>query len=313
MSWRTSHTAHRFRTYLGTIANATIGRIRTLLVGSDSKQDFRVPEEMDFLNLVWGQEDDCEAVTDKLIPRLGEKAPACLEDLGTVLSLLDRMASCWWGCRGGDHLVEYLCGRVASNARASLRMMRFGFYDEALLLCRSIGETSNLIQLFAIEEGALADWKSLSRRDRLNNFGPMRVRKRLEKLIGPLIKEDRYRLLSEQSAHVVPHTRPQSHNMLRLPHAGAFVQKEGVLICLNELAFSLLPATLFGAQLLDVDDDVKKQVNLATRDLAEDIGGVTITEIEEYRREILKNPTVREHFAQIAAALERIQAEKRKT
>ena len=186
-------------------------------MSTDSKRSFVVPEEMDFLDLVWGQEDECEAATDRLIPSLGKKAPACLNHLGTVLSLLDRMASCWWACRGGDHLVEYLCGRVASNARAALRMMRFGFYDEALVLCRSIGEVSNLLQLFAVDSGTLADWKAATRKERMTNFGPMRVRKRLEDLFEPLIKEERYRLLSEQSAHVVPNTRPQSHNVIGPP------------------------------------------------------------------------------------------------
>ena len=96
-----------------------------------------VPEGLSFLNLVWDQEDSCETETDSRIPNMGVKAPKCLEHIGTVLSLLDRMASCWWVCRGGDHLIEYLCGRVASNARAALRLLRFGFYDE--LRCTDFG------------------------------------------------------------------------------------------------------------------------------------------------------------------------------
>jgi len=78
-----------------------------------------VPEGLDFLRLVPEQEDHCEERTRKLLPELGQKPPRCLEEFGTVLSLLDSAASCFWGCRGGDHVLEYLARRVASSARAS--------------------------------------------------------------------------------------------------------------------------------------------------------------------------------------------------
>ena len=306
------HMSRRFRNFLGDIAEAITGSIWKLLVGSDSKQAFPVPERMDFLELVWGQEDDCEAATDKLIPGLGSRAPACLENLGTVLSLLDRMALCWWACQGGDHLVEYQCGRVASNARAAIRMLRFGFYDEALMLCRSIGETSNLLNLFALDQNAFADWKSSSRRDRMNNFGPMRVRKRLENLSGPLINEERYRLLSERATHSNPHTRPQSHNVLQVPRAGASIQGEGLVLCLNELALSILPTVVFGTTLLSLEGDTRDQIFSAAESLAKSIGSITITQIDEYHNQILADPAAREHFGRVAAELRRMQSEIRR-
>ena len=65
-----------------------------------------VPEGRDFLELVWNQEEKCQTETDTLLPNLGKKAPAAMIHVGTVMSLLDRMASCWWVCRGGDHRID---------------------------------------------------------------------------------------------------------------------------------------------------------------------------------------------------------------
>ena len=63
-----------------------------------------IPEGTDFLELMWAQEDECEAETDVWLAQAGVKAPKCFEALGTVLSLMDRLACCWWSCRGGKHL-----------------------------------------------------------------------------------------------------------------------------------------------------------------------------------------------------------------
>lgn len=278
-----------------------------------SDKDALVPEGTAFLRLVWEQEDSCELETDKRFPTMGEKAPACLEQLGTALSLLDRMASCWWACRAGDHLVEYLCGRVASTGRAALRLMRLGFYDETLVLCRGIGEVANLLDLFQQDRHAFEKWKSSSRRDRLKEFGPVGVRLRLEALqASPPISQQRYTLLSERAAHVHPGTKPQAHNILGLPMAGATLQAEGLLVCLNELAVALSLATAFGALLLDLDKELENRIIASARSLAEEIGGATITEIDDYYRDVLDNPADRQQLERIADTLRRLQKERRR-
>lgn len=141
-----------------------------------------IPEGLDFLQMIWEQEDDCERETDQELPKMGEKASQCLLRLGTVLSLLDRLSTCWWGCRGGDHLIEYLVGRSVNCARASLRLSRFGFYDEALSVTRSIGEIANLMCLFTNEVGAFDRWRTADASVRKTTFGPMQVRMQLENL-----------------------------------------------------------------------------------------------------------------------------------
>ncbi len=65
-------------------------------------------EGREYLGLTWEQEESCQRVTDEWFPTAGVKAPDCLDNLGIVLSFLDRLATCWWGCRGGEHIVERL-------------------------------------------------------------------------------------------------------------------------------------------------------------------------------------------------------------
>lgn len=261
-----------------------------------------------FLHLVWEQEDNCEVETDREFQCLGKKAPACLEQIGTVLSLIDRMASCWWGSSDGDHVVEYLCGRVASNARAALRLLRFGFYDESLVLSRAIGETANLLQLFCHNRDALQDWRALSRTDRIKRFSPVKVRCRLEELeTSPLINEERYRQVCERVVHAQPKTRPQSYNILGIPGTGATFQREGVLICLNEVALPTSGAACFGALILDLEVGVKETIVSAAKGLVKEIGCMDITEIDDYHRHVLDNQQTRGEIARAANLLQRFQ------
>ena len=280
-------------------------------MASIPNKEICIPETLEFLELVWKQEDECEIDTDKLILNLGKRVSACLVNMGTVLSLLDRMASCWWACHGGDHVIEYLCGRVASNARAALRMLRFGFYDECLLVSRSIGEIANLLYLFAIDEASLNDWKAASRQERMRTFRPVNVRQRIEKLSSPPISEDQYRLLSECAAHVHPQTRPQSHNILGVPSAGASVQQEGVVVCVNELGLALSPVVVSASLILPLDIDIKERVFSECESLIENIGSITITEVDRYRRLVLASPRARDQFKRIAKTLRHHQDRKR--
>ena len=244
-----------------------------------------VPEGRDFLELVWNQEEKCQTETDTLLPNLGNKAPAAMIHVGTVMSLLDRMASCWWECRGGDHRIEYLCGRSVNNARAAVRLLRFGLYDESLALSRGIGETANLMQLFTIDSSALDEWRDATDRQVRHDFSPYKVRKRLEgRSRSPVITQERYALLSSRATHVGPHTVPQSHNVLGVPFAHSQVQAEGILVCVNELATPLSVVAALGAVLLDLGKDTRLRILNCARTLAVHIGGATITEIDEFHQ-----------------------------
>ena len=247
------------------------------------EEETTVPEGRDFLQLIWDQEDECEIDTDSRLSELGKKAPKCLEYLGTVLSHLDRMSSCWWGCRGGDHRIEYLCGRATSNARASLRLVRFGFYDEVLVLSRGLGEIANLMQLFVCDPGSFNEWKNASPTIIRKEFSPVKVRVKIESTtLSPIINKDRYGLLSERATHVHPETTPQMHNVYEQPVAGAKLQDAGILICMNELALPICIIALYSAKLLNIENTISMHIMLSARRLAEQLGGINITTIDEY-------------------------------
>ncbi len=274
--------------------------------GLDPRVDHerQVPEGREFLDLIWHREDECQSRTDSLLPNLGEKAPATLIHVGTVLSLLDRMASCWWGCRGGDHRIEYLCGRAVSNGRAALRLLRFSFYDESLALTRSIGEVANLMHLFTVQESALKQWLNATPKVARTEFRPGAVRARLGNLgRSPVVSQERYGLLSERTTHPSPQTVPQSHNILGVPHAGGFVQEEGVLVSLNELALPLRLVASFGAILLGVDDDTRKRIDNAVDTLAQHTGDVDLTKVGEYHSLLLSHPEIAKDAAKLASVV----------
>src|SRR5436309_173666 len=100
-----------------------------------------VAKGLDFLRRAWSAEDLCARETDRFLssPSAGIKAVQCLERLGSVLSLLYRVATCGWGCRSSDHSIEALTGKAINLTLSAVRLLRSGYYDEALALVRTSG------------------------------------------------------------------------------------------------------------------------------------------------------------------------------
>lgn len=125
--------------------------------------------------------------------RTGNVVPRTWEHLGTALSLLDRLASCHWGCAGGDHAAEHLVLRALNSIRAGVGLMLSGFYDEALNVLRSAGEIVNLLSLFQCDEAAFDRWRDADASGRWISLPPGRVRKALEDLgHASLLGKERY-------------------------------------------------------------------------------------------------------------------------
>lgn len=241
-----------------------------------------VPEGIEFLSLIWDQENRCEAETDKRIPKMGEKAPQCLDNLAAVMSLLDRATSCWWGCHGEDHTIEYLAGRVYSSARASLRLLHFGFYDESLSITRSIGEIANLLFVFFNDANTLAEWKAADRKTRLAKFSPFKVRTVLARLRVPLpMDEDRYSKLCEIATHPTPETKPQAHNIRSRSVLGGVFQEVGALISLNELAAAVALATYASGRLFALDEEKRRYIRSAALKLLRSVGSIDVVQMPE--------------------------------
>lgn len=250
----------------------------------------KIPEGLDFLQLVWQQEDDCESETDKALPKMGEKAPQCIRELGTVLSLLDRLASCFWGCSKGDHVIEYLAGRACSFARAALRLTRLGFYDEALVLVRSVGEISNLLVLFCQEDVLLQKWKLSNHDQRRKEFDPVKVRIAIEKMGKPIpMSRDKYARLCEKVAHVTPETKPQNYNVHGRPVAEGYFQEAGVLVAINEVSEFVAWVTLCAAKLLFGVSERRQTIREAGIRLLVSVGRADVLTIEGYFEGLRKN------------------------
>jgi hypothetical protein len=119
-----------------------------------------IPEGYEFLLLleakVFGP---CVDATDRLLERDSRTAHQ-VSCLGTLLSLMDRLSSCYWGCHAGDHLKEYLVGRACTSSSAAWILVRHGHYDAALAVSRDIGEIANLLLLFGSDAEAFGRWRS---------------------------------------------------------------------------------------------------------------------------------------------------------
>ena len=255
---------------------------------ADGQQN--IPLGSDFLRVVRDQERRCEDTLNEWLPSAGVKAPQTMDRLGTALSYLDRIASCWWGCRQGSHVEERLVGRVASNSRAALQLLRSGYYDEALGLVRQIGETANLLSLFMQSEESYEQWKGASEDVVRNDFSPGMVRKRLEELPLPLpMDRETYGLLSTQSIHVNPDTSPQSHNPFSLPTLGGYFQEAGALVALNHLG-GMVGWMLWLAVVLVKPPTDKRVIIDASVSLLRSIGGINLSSIQDRFDEIRDSP-----------------------
>lgn len=177
--------------------------------------------------------------------------------IGAAFWLLNGIATCEGGCRGGDHVPERIIARAASNAKGARILLQMGYYDEALSLIRQIGETANLIGLFVTVDGTFSEWMDeADERRRREKFGPGPVRRRLQEAGRPLpMTGDLYGRLSGLSVHVNPQTAPQSHNEHQLPTLGGHFQEKGALATLGHLCdvvgLTLVVAVMFTGARVD--------------------------------------------------------------
>ena len=264
-----------------------------------SEEKLNVPLASEFLKVVRGQECQCEETFQEWLPAAGIQAPKTMEALGTALAYLDCIASCWWGCRQGDHVEERLVGKVSSNARAALLTLRSGYYDESLGLVRQIGETANLLCLFMQSEELHEKWKDASENVVRNQFSPVQVRLMLEELPLPLpMDRDDYAILSRQSIHATPNTSPQSHNPFNLPTMGGHFQEAGALLALNLLGGMVGWVPWLAVTLIKPPTDRKIIIDSSV-DLFRSIGRVNLNSIQDYFDEIRESTSFKEDVARL--------------
>lgn len=206
-----------------------------------ANRDAQIPEGTDFLLGVLQFTARCERLTDEyLASESTQDAIRTHEHLGTLLSLLDRASSCWWGCRGGDHTAEHLVGRCCSYGMGAFGLARSGFYDESIALARTIGEITNLAVLFATDATVLPEWQTADDRTRRDKYSPVAVRRMLEGKNFPVpVDHYRYGQLSAKAVHLTPNIPTQMYNTDRHAKTGGYFQAVGLLFCLAEIGYPL--------------------------------------------------------------------------
>jgi hypothetical protein len=206
----------------------------------DDKSAHDIPEGSAFLEVSARHQDDCAWQSRRQLRHLSKPVQQTYENLGTLLSVLDRMASCFWGCHGKEHVIEDLVGRAVGAGLAALRLIEFGHYDEAFALTRGIAEIGNLMWLFYIKPEELRPWIDLPEKERRSRYCPPGVRKAIE-AAGSVVPHDQseYAWLCEVAVHPTPKSRPQAHNTYGIPTLGGFYQEHGQIECLARLAWAL--------------------------------------------------------------------------
>ncbi len=239
-------------------------------MSDETCSDKDYPEGLEFLDSIGRIADQIHADGEDLLLS-SESARKLLIGIGTVLSFLDRLGSCFWGCRGGDHIIEYLVIRSCSSTFAGVRLIRSGFYDEALSLARNVGEIGNLTFLFAYDPGSYRRWRSSSRKNRMKQFSPARVRQALEQLNLPVpIEQTMYSHLSERATHVTPDLKPQSHDAASPPKTGGIAFDEfAAVICLQHLALAIASVGAGACRIVPLDETRYRRINGMAANLIE--------------------------------------------
>ncbi len=247
----------------------------------------RFPVERAFLDFTQKLADTSSERADQFFAEAGRNLPKTLDATGTVLSILYRLACCYYGCPGGDHQVEWLVGKFVNQAIGVHRLVRAAQYDEALMLIRGMGEIVNLLWLFQGDGAELDAWKAADKKARLNNFGPASVRRRLEASneLGPPIDAERYAALCEIGTHPTPGLAPGHYSGSGRPVLGVILQEVGVFVCMNELAYAIAMASMPAVILVDAGDDVKAEIKEQCVRLLEGIGSFNVLNYEEGLRE----------------------------
>jgi hypothetical protein len=238
------------------------------------------------LRAIGKYEDRCEKATEKQIPRMGKRAPLCYEYLGQLLAYADLIGSCAFSCPGKSedaHAVWYLVARTSSFGRAALRLTKMGFYDEALIIVRSMGEICNLLSLFSLAPETIDEWKTSDRTHRLVNFSPSKIRNRIAALgKTSAITATRYAALCEVSTHPVPNLRPQRFNHAgRSMTGGIYLQEAGILVVLNEMAIALALLVILAAKICKVPTEPFNQIKETCVKCLESAGGVDLESLDQ--------------------------------
>ena len=230
----------------------------------------------------------CKEHSKKELESLGEKLPKCIDGLNELLPLLEGIACCHWYCPGKEepHVIERIVGKGISHTLAGMELAFSGHYDEAMGLARSVGESTNLVWLFSLNPKTYLDWQALDGRKRWNKYRPAEVRRRIIGLNSPVpIDEERYSVLSAETAHIHPASKPQGYNT-STPTLGGFYQEAGFIAAVNEIAAPISILGVTAIRLLpNLPNDKREKIYHCSLKLLKSVGSVGLKKVTELREE----------------------------
>ncbi len=242
------------------------------------------------LQEIYTRERVCEGVFARWVSEQG--AEGVLGTLGELLWWLDGIASCRWGCRGGDHEEEHLLGRVSANAAAALLLVRKGYIDPASGVFRQLAETRNLLDLFTHSSKDYQEWLSSDEGVRKNRYSAFKVRLKLEKLgIDPVMGEEGYRVLSKYGTHPGPGAEPRPHDSPEEPTVGTAYRPAVGLFFTVAVTTVVVGALLFGIDLV-TQADVKRDALNAVIVANEELGGIDLDALKKESTLVLQPPSI---------------------
>ncbi|MNY30369.1 hypothetical protein D3C86_1644750 [compost metagenome] len=131
--------------------------------------------------------------------------------------------------------------------------MLSGYYQNATLQMRDMLETAFLLDYFQTDTTLIAQWRGSDKKQRMNQFGPAKVRTALDDRDGFTERKRAvaYELLSELAAHPTnmgfQMLRPDGRNA----HCGPFLEATALTAVFSELAKLQVQAAMNFAQLIN--------------------------------------------------------------
>ena len=222
------------------------------------------------MDAIHGREALCEEMFFNWVSEKG--MGGVFDTLGELLGWLDGIASCRWGCTGGDHQIEQLIGRFSATASASLLLLRRGYFDQALGLFRELEETVQLLELFTHSSNDCQTWLRLGDEDRKNRYSVNNVRDKLVKLGGVVVMDKpAYHLYSRYGVHPGSSVEPRSHDSVENPTVGMPFRPAKHLFMGTAVGHAVVRTALFGMDLVtasDVKQGIFDAVNVANGELS---------------------------------------------
>ena len=242
------------------------------------------------LQEIYTREAMCEGVFSTCVSE--QRAERVLGTLGELLWWLDGIASCRWGCRGGNHEEEHLLGRISANASASLLLVRRGYIDPASGVFRQLAETRNLLDLFTHSRKDHQEWLSSDERSRKDRYNAFNVRLKLERLdVDPVMGEDAYQVLSKYGAHPGPGAEPRPHDSPEEPTVGTAYRPAVGLSFTVAVATTVVEALVFGSDLVSRADVKQDALDVAAA-ASEDLRGIDLDALKKESTLVLEPPRI---------------------